>query len=89
MCGSPPSFINIRFRPTVIALMSRALEAVKGFRRYERTFKNQAALGAVTEAIHVASLLHDDVLDEAETRRGSPATHKIYGNKVGYSRISI
>lgn len=35
--------------------------------------------------IHVASLIHDDVLDEAEVRRGGMAVHKLYSNKVGYS----
>jgi geranyl diphosphate synthase len=32
--------------------------------------------------IHVASLIHDDVLDEADTRRGGEAVHKLYSNKV-------
>lgn len=32
--------------------------------------------------IHVASLIHDDVLDEAETRRGGQAVHTMYTNKV-------
>jgi geranylgeranyl pyrophosphate synthase len=32
--------------------------------------------------IHVASLIHDDVLDEAETRRGGAAVHTMYTNKV-------
>lgn len=32
--------------------------------------------------IHVASLIHDDVLDEADTRRGGMAVHKLYSNKV-------
>ncbi len=62
--------------------MSRALEPIKNLERNEPIFENQAALGAVTEIIHVGSLLHDDVLDEAETRRGGPAIHKTYGSKV-------
>lgn len=32
--------------------------------------------------IHVASLIHDDVLDEADTRRGGAAVHTMYTNKV-------
>lgn len=28
------------------------------------------------------SLIHDDVLDEADTRRGDLAVHKLYSNKV-------
>ena len=32
--------------------------------------KLQLQLGQITEMIHVASLIHDDVLDEADTRRG-------------------
>ena len=34
------------------------------------------------EYIHTASLLHDDVVDEAETRRGKAAAHKVFGNAV-------
>lgn len=39
-------------------------------------------LGQITEMIHVASLIHDDVLDEADTRRGGAAVHMMYNNKV-------
>jgi len=42
----------------------------------------QAMLGQITEMIHVASLIHDDVLDEADTRRGGDSVHKLYSNKV-------
>ncbi len=34
------------------------------------------------EAVHVASLLHDDVLDEAEVRRALPSVNQIYGNHL-------
>merc|ERR1719329_1931365 len=46
------------------------------------SYTQQAQLGQITEMIHVASLIHDDVLDEADTRRGGDAVHKMYSNKV-------
>lgn len=38
-------------------------------------------VGAIAELIHGASLLHDDVVDGAELRRGEPTVGKLYGNK--------
>ena len=38
-------------------------------------------VGAIAELIHAASLLHDDVVDKAETRRGKDTIGKLYGNK--------
>ena len=32
--------------------------------------------------IHTASLIHDDVIDDADTRRGGAAVHKAYSNTV-------
>jgi octaprenyl-diphosphate synthase len=37
-------------------------------------------LGAVVEIIHSATLVHDDVIDVAETRRGRPSTNARWGN---------
>ena len=39
-------------------------------------------LCAVVEMIHAASLLHDDVIDEADTRRGKPSVNALYDNKT-------
>mmetsp|Transcript_30953 Transcript_30953/g.65401 ORF Transcript_30953/g.65401 Transcript_30953/m.65401 type:complete len:513 (-) Transcript_30953:134-1672(-) len=45
-------------------------------------WRKQAQLGQIVEMIHVASLIHDDVLDESDTRRGGESVHKLYSNKV-------
>ena len=40
-------------------------------------------LCAVPEMIHAASLLHDDILDEADTRRGRPSAHAMMRTVAG------
>ena len=41
----------------------------------------QTRLAQIVEMIHVASLLHDDVLDRADLRRGAPSAPATFGNK--------
>ncbi len=60
-----------RFRPLLL-LASSALCGYEGVRRFP--------LAAVIEFIHTATLLHDDVIDEADTRRGKPAANRVWGN---------
>ncbi|CAN0447689.1 unnamed protein product [Ectocarpus sp. 12 AP-2014] len=57
-------------------------EKPMGAHRDSEEYTRQGQLGQITEMIHVASLIHDDVLDEAEVRRGGMAVHKLYSNKV-------
>ena len=45
-------------------------------------FQAQRRLAEISEMIHTASLFHDDVIDGADTRRGAPAVHKVFGNKM-------
>ncbi|KAF7727343.1 coq1 putative hexaprenyl diphosphate synthase [Apophysomyces ossiformis] len=42
----------------------------------------QRRLAEITEMIHTASLLHDDVIDASETRRNLPSANASFGNKM-------
>lgn len=42
----------------------------------------QRRLAEITELIHTASLLHDDVIDNSETRRSNPSANIAFGNKM-------
>ncbi len=44
-------------------------------------YANLVKCGAVVELIHTASLLHDDIIDEATKRRGKKTANTIWGNK--------
>ncbi len=50
--------------------------------RAEDLTDEHIAVGAVVEMIHIATLVHDDVLDEAETRRRHPTVNRLRGNET-------
>lgn len=43
--------------------------------------KNALIAAAALEILHLASLVHDDVIDDAATRRGRPSVKQLFGNK--------
>lgn len=51
---------------------------------------NQYRIAMISEMIHAASLVHDDVIDESDTRRGKPTANACWGNRqVYYKFINI
>ncbi|GBD99278.1 octaprenyl-diphosphate synthase [bacterium BMS3Abin07] len=44
--------------------------------------KDRIMLAGIIEAIHTASLIHDDVVDSAQMRRGQPAAHSVWNNQI-------
>jgi octaprenyl-diphosphate synthase len=60
-----------RLRPALLLLAARLFN-------YEG--RGAIRLGAVVEIIHTATLVHDDIIDEAQTRRGRPAANTQWGN---------
>ena len=64
------------FRPAIVLL---AAQAANGGGPAN---SSQARLAQIVEMIHAASLIHDDVIDRADTRRGTLAVHKLHGVKT-------
>jgi octaprenyl-diphosphate synthase len=60
-----------RIRPALLLLAAKLFQ-------YKGT--GAVRLGAVVEIIHTATLVHDDIIDEAQTRRGRPAANTRWGN---------
>jgi len=60
-----------RIRPLLLLLSAKALGS---------TSHSRVRLGAVVEMLHTATLVHDDIIDEAELRRGRPSSNTTWGN---------
>ena len=72
-----------RVRPVIVLLMGRATQIAGAPEEVlEANADRQRRLAAITEIIHTASLIHDDVLDAADTRRGGLAVHKKHSNQA-------
>jgi octaprenyl-diphosphate synthase len=60
-----------RLRPMLLTLCAHACE-------YQG--QDHIPLAAIIEFIHTATLLHDDVVDESDLRRGQQSAHSVWGN---------
>ena len=65
-----------RIRPAIVLLLARAT------RPEQDILPKHRRLAEITEMIHTASLVHDDVVDEASVRRGVPTVHSSFGNRI-------
>jgi octaprenyl-diphosphate synthase len=60
-----------RIRPALLLLSAKLLG---------HAGHSAVRLGAVVEIVHTATLVHDDIIDEAEIRRGRPSANTTWGN---------
>lgn len=60
-----------RIRPLLLLMAAKACGS-RG--------ESRIRLGAVVEMLHTATLVHDDIIDEASTRRGRPSSNTTWGN---------
>jgi geranylgeranyl pyrophosphate synthase len=65
-----------RLRPALVLLGARVVSP--GGIPFDRAHR----LGAAVEMLHAATLLHDDVIDDAVLRRGLPSARVVWGNPV-------
>ncbi len=65
-----------RIRPAIVLLVSRATMMGQDITSRHRR------LAEITEMIHTASLVHDDVVDEADLRRNVPTVNSLFDNRV-------
>ena len=65
-----------RLRPGIVLLISRAISPEINLKTKHKR------LAEITEMIHTASLVHDDVVDEASTRRGVDTVHSRFNTRV-------
>jgi len=63
-----------RLRPMLVVLAGRATAGAAG------TGHDHHQLAAIVEFIHTSTLLHDDVVDESDLRRGRSTANAIWGN---------
>lgn len=60
-------------RPALVLLVAEAVGGV---------LPDHCRLGATLELLHTATLIHDDMIDEAATRRGQPTAHVEHGTSI-------
>jgi octaprenyl-diphosphate synthase len=65
-----------RLRPILLILSSRLVSS------NTETTEEAIQLGAVVELIHTSTLVHDDVIDDAKTRRGQASANALWGNQM-------
>lgn len=68
-----------KMRPILCFLIARATQA---YMKETDLNEQQSRLAEITEMIHVASLVHDDVLDECNLRRGAETVNSLYGTRI-------
>ena len=64
-----------RLRPVALLLAAKATDSNDTSNQ-----ENATLLAAIVEFIHTATLLHDDVVDESEMRRGRETANEVFGN---------
>lgn len=79
-CRSLMDLGGKRWRPLLLVLCSELCREAK--KNAPLTLEQTYSITPLVEFVHTASLIHDDIEDSAETRRGKPAAHIAFGLDV-------
>ena len=69
-----------RLRPVALLLVTKATQPQHTQANSDENIADRTLLAAIIEFIHTATLLHDDVVDESEMRRGRETANEVFGN---------
>ncbi len=69
-------------RPALLMLVTRMLLEGQDGDGAENALGRARRLAAVIELLHTATLIHDDVIDEADRRRGAASHNALFGNEI-------
>lgn len=67
------------FRPLVVLLMAKACNIHQ--RAEDFLAESQKKIAMITEMLHTATLIHDDVIDASDTRRGKESINYVWGQR--------
>ncbi|XP_051543551.1 all trans-polyprenyl-diphosphate synthase PDSS1-like isoform X2 [Myxocyprinus asiaticus] len=67
------------FRPMIVVLMARACNIHSN--KEGVLLPAQRSIAMISEMIHTASLVHDDVIDDSDTRRGKNTINRVWGER--------
>nr|YP_009944607.1 prenyl transferase [Osmundea sinicola]QFR99901.1 prenyl transferase [Osmundea sinicola] len=65
-----------RIRPAILLMIAKLIT------NKDEISDEQKRLAEITEIIHTASLVHDDIIDDCETRRGIETIHNMFNNRI-------
>jgi octaprenyl-diphosphate synthase len=82
LCRHVERYRGKMLRPTLVILSGLAGHPRAGERPETLITREHLTIAAVCEMVHMATLVHDDVLDEADTRRRGDTVNRLYGNEA-------
>jgi octaprenyl-diphosphate synthase len=83
LCRHVERYRGKMLRPTLVILSGLAAHPRAAHEAPDKLItRDHLTIAAVCEMVHMATLVHDDVLDEADTRRRGDTVNRLYGNEA-------